>query len=177
MPIRFAMRFPSFLDITSKQQPRDLPVDPKEFSKKYLKVPTFMTVDRGFYVSRMQFEYATRASRYSVGHLSPPAWERMCWDLIMSTGSTSFSMRPTTTCAPISTRLPRWLPSRVPEWENRRDNSPERSVLGGLGHLSPTRPKERLQSEGQADRPLPVSGAQQRPGLGRRGGEAATGDW
>ncbi|KAJ5883904.1 uncharacterized protein N7473_010790 [Penicillium subrubescens] len=51
MPIRFAMRFPSFLDITSKQQPRDLPVDPKEFSKKYLKVPTFMTVDRGFYVS------------------------------------------------------------------------------------------------------------------------------
>jgi hypothetical protein len=80
MPFRFAMRFPWFLNIIGKQQPQRLPSDPKEFSQEFLKIPTLMKADRNLYISRVQFEFATRETRHSIGHLSPRAWEIMCWD-------------------------------------------------------------------------------------------------
>jgi hypothetical protein len=58
-----------------------MPSDPLEFSKEFLKVPLLMKADREFYISRMQYEFAKRGSRYSIGHLSPKGWEMMCWDL------------------------------------------------------------------------------------------------
>ena len=40
-----------------------------------------MQADRTHFISRLQYEFATRATPFSIGHLSPAGWEMMCWDL------------------------------------------------------------------------------------------------
>jgi hypothetical protein len=81
MPARLAFRFPTFLQVKSKLFPAVMPSDPCEYTKEFLEVPALMKVDRECFIARMQYEYATRASRSAIGHLSPKGWEMMCWDL------------------------------------------------------------------------------------------------
>jgi hypothetical protein len=81
MPVRFATRFPVFLNVNSKHQPETMPTDPKKLCNEFFKILPIMQADRQFWISRMQFEFATRETRQSIGHLSPWGWEMMCWDL------------------------------------------------------------------------------------------------
>jgi hypothetical protein len=81
IPLRFALRFPKLLMIFQKQQCPIMPSFMRPWVKEYLEVPAIMQADRTHFVSRLQYEFATRATPFSIGHLSPTGWEMMCWDL------------------------------------------------------------------------------------------------
>ncbi|KAJ5166677.1 uncharacterized protein N7482_005458 [Penicillium canariense] len=81
LPIRFTLRFPRFLSIRAKSFPPDMPRDLCGYSKAFLQVSPAHKADREFFISRIQYEFATRATKASIGQLSPLGWEMMCWDL------------------------------------------------------------------------------------------------
>lgn len=83
MPMRFAFRLPWFLTLTFRADPpmSSAPAMAHAPTRAFLEqVPLIMRADREYFVSRMQYEYATRATPLSVGHLSHLGWEMMCCD-------------------------------------------------------------------------------------------------
>lgn len=84
MPMRFAFRLPWFLTLAFRADPptESAPAMGHAPTRAFLdQVPPIMRADREYFVSRMQYEYATRATSLSVGHLSRLGWEMMCCDL------------------------------------------------------------------------------------------------
>ncbi|KAJ5683061.1 hypothetical protein N7462_006226 [Penicillium macrosclerotiorum] len=80
LPIRFSLRFPRFLTTEGKLLNAQAAVNPALVYSIYLCPSPTVRLDREFFVSRLQYEMATRATTTACGNLNPLGWEILAWD-------------------------------------------------------------------------------------------------